>query len=162
MKSEKLSHEISLSGPALIELLRAVMDKGLPFRFRAKGVSMSPFIKDGDVITVSPLFGALPRRGDVVAYTHPQTQRLVVHRIVAKKGDYFIVKGDNTSNTDDLILKANILGHVTRVKRNGKKIIIGLGPERFLIALLTRRGLLFPLLYPLKQVVGSIIRRLVI
>jgi len=162
MKSEKLSNEISLSGPALVELLRAVLDKGMPFRFQAKGASMSPFIKDGDVIIVSPLSGALPRRGDVVAFTHPQTQSLVVHRIVAKKGDCFIIKGDNTSNTGDLILKANILGCVTRVKRDGKKIFMGLGPERFLIALLTRRGLLFPLLYPLKRMLGPIIRRLAI
>ena len=45
------------------------------------------------------------------------------------------------------------MGRVTRVERNGKEIFFGLGPERFLIAFLTRRGLLFPLLYPLWRMV---------
>ena len=141
MKSEKLSNEISLSGPALVELLRAVMDKGLPFRFRAKGASMSPFIKDGDVITVSPLSGALPRLGDVVAFTHPNTERLVVHRVVGKKGRYFLLKGDNVSRVENKVSRKKLLGFVNIVERNSKQVFLGLGPERFLIALLTRIGL---------------------
>jgi len=47
--------ELQLSGPSLVELLRSVLDKGVPFRFQAKGFCMTPFIKDGDVITVFPL-----------------------------------------------------------------------------------------------------------
>jgi hypothetical protein len=47
--------DLPLSGPALVHLLRAMMDKGAPVRFRAKGFSMSPFIKNKDVVTISPL-----------------------------------------------------------------------------------------------------------
>ncbi len=69
----KKGGELKLSGPDLIELLQAVLDKGVPFRFRAKGFSMTPFIKDGDVITIFPLEGSRPRLGDIVAFTHPVT-----------------------------------------------------------------------------------------
>jgi hypothetical protein len=47
--------ELFLTGPVFIELLHATLAKGVPFPFRARGSSMHPFIKDGDVITVSPL-----------------------------------------------------------------------------------------------------------
>ena len=87
------SGEFSLSGPALIKLLRAVLERGAPFRFRARGFSMSPFIRNGDVITVSPLSAASPRIGDVAAFIHPRTRRLVVHRIIGKKGVSFFHKG---------------------------------------------------------------------
>jgi signal peptidase I len=154
------SDEISLSGPALVELLRAVLDKGMPFRFQAKGVSMSPFIKDGDVITVSPLSGALPRRGDVVAFTHSGTGRLVIHRVVGKKGRYFLLKGDNASRVENTVPQKNLLGFVNIVERNSKQVFFGLGPERFLIALLTRIGLLSHVLPCLLKLVRPFTRRL--
>jgi signal peptidase I len=155
----KKGGELHLSGPDLIKLLQAVLDKGVPFRFRAKGFSMSPFIKDNDVITVSPLTDDSTRSGDVVAFIRPEMKKLVIHRVVGKEGEYFHIKGDNITDTDELIPIANILGRVTRVERNGKKIFFGLGPERFLIAFLTRRGLLFPLLYPIWRMVRPIFRR---
>ena len=155
----KKGGELQLSGPDLIELLRAVLDKGAPFRFRAKGFSMSPFIKDDDVITVSPLTDDSTRYGDVVAFIRPEMKKLVIHRVVGKKGEYFHIKGDNITYTDELIPVANILGRVIRVERNGKEVFFGLGPERFLIAFLNRRGLLFPLFYPIWQIMRPIVRR---
>ena len=155
----KKGGELKLSGVDLIELLRAVLDKGLPFRFRAKGLSMSPFIKDGDVITVSPLTDDSTRLGDVVAFIRPRMKTLVIHRVVGKRGEYFHIKGDNTLYTDELIPITNILGRVARVERNGKEVLLGLGPERFLIAFLTRRSLLLPLLSPVWKMVRPIVRR---
>ena len=48
----KKTEGLSLSGYVLIELMKAVLEKNVPFRFRGKGFSMSPFIRDGDVITI--------------------------------------------------------------------------------------------------------------
>ena len=155
----KKGDELKLSGPDLIGLLQTVLNKGMPFRFRAKGFSMSPFIKDNDVITVSPLTDDSTRSGDVVAFIRPEIKKLVIHRVVGKKGEYFQIKGDNITDTDELIPVANIMGRVTRVERNRKEIFFGLGPERFLIAFLTGRGLLFPLVYPLWRMVRPIVRR---
>ena len=125
----KKGSELQLSGSDLIELLRAVLDKGAPFRFRAKGFSMSPFIKDDDIITVSPLTDDSIRSGDIVAFIRPEMKKLIIHRVIGKKGEYFHIKGDNIPDTDELIPETNILGRLTRVERNGKEILFGLGPE---------------------------------
>jgi signal peptidase I len=157
---QRRGDEVSLPGPPLIELLRAVLDKGVPFRFQARGFSMSPFIKDGDLITVAPLKGASPGLVDVIAFTHAGTSRLVIHRVVGKRADSYLVKGDNTLDVDGFIPEANILGCVKKVERNGKKIILGLGLERFLIAFLTCRRLLFPVLRPVWILIRPLVKLL--
>jgi len=164
LKSQKLKSslfvrkggELSLSGPALVELLRAVLDKGKPFRFRAKGSSMSPFVKDGDIITVSPLTGDLPRLGEVVAYISAETGRLIVHRVIGKRGECCLIRGDSAGEKQEWVAEAYILGRVTRVERNGKMVSLGLGPERRLIAFLSRRRLS----WKLAHLFGRILRAL--
>jgi hypothetical protein len=151
--------ELSLSGPALTELLRSVLGQGLPFSFRATGASMSPFIRDGDKVTLSPLQGHTPRRGDVVACVGPGGQRLIVHRVVGKRGDSYLVKGDAASRVDGLVPREGILGCVTKVERDGKQVSIGLGPERFLLGDLTRSRFLMSLLLPVRWLVRRIMRK---
>ncbi len=132
--------EMPLSGQALLELMRAVLARGLPFRFCARGWSMAPFIRDGDVITVSPLQQA-PGFGEVVAFVRPGTESLVVHRVVARHGAASLVQGDAESEDADWpVLQESLLGRVTRVERNGRKVWLGLGPERAVIAWLSRLG----------------------
>jgi len=45
---------------------------------------MGPAIRDGDIITLSPLFSLIPRRGDVLAFRHPERPQMLVHRVLAK------------------------------------------------------------------------------
>jgi signal peptidase I len=149
-----------LSGAVLLELLRSVLEKGVPFRFQANGFSMSPFIRDGDVVTVSPLFDLTPHLGDVVAVIEPGTGRLVLHRVVEKKGSSYITKGDNIAKEDGLVPTENILGFVTKVERKGERVAVGFGPERILIAILNRRGLLAPLLIATRKLLPFSIKRL--
>ena len=65
--------DLPLSGRALVDLLSAVLNKGVPVRFQAKGFSMSPFIKNNDVVTISPWQGTRPGLGDIIAFVHPET-----------------------------------------------------------------------------------------
>ena len=147
-----------LSGNELFpELVKEVLGKGRDCRFQVKGHSMSPFIKDRDVVTISPLSGNSPGIGDVVAFIHPQNKRLLIHRVIRKEGEVYLVKGENASEADGLVKKENIFGVVRDVERGGKKVFIGLGPERFLIAFLARKGLLLPLMLPLWKIVRSIL-----
>lgn len=147
--------DLPLSNPAVIGLLRAVLAREKPFRFQARGASMSPFLKDGDVITVSPLSGD-PRLGDVVAYVSAETGKLVVHRIVGRMNGHYHIAGDGASGEQDRARRAEILGLITRIERRGKNIRLGLGLERRLIAVATRHrlirktaSLLWRLLHPL-------------
>ena len=131
--------EFSIDGQTFNQLLLEVLDKGQACRFQAKGFSMSPFIRNNDIITVSPLNNNSLVFGDVVAFITPETRKLVIHRIVGKKCTGFLVKGDSARwYAGDLISKEHIIGYVTRVERNGKRILLGYGPEKFLVALLNR------------------------
>jgi hypothetical protein len=155
----KKQDELSLSGAAFIALLRAVLDKGVPFRFRATGFSMSPFIRNGDVLTVSPLSGR-PRLGDVIAFVNQGTGGLAIHRVVGTSAGGCIIRGDNSSRDDGYVPEANMLGRITKVERNGKKILLGLGPERYLIAFLARKGLLIPLFLTVPRPLRTLLRRM--
>jgi signal peptidase I len=143
---------LPLSSRKLENLLRGVLEKGASFRFQAKGFSMSPFIKDGDLLTITPLLESPPRFGDVVVFVHLGTGKLTIHRIIGKKVGSYLTKGDNAPERDGFIPKADILGRVTNVERSGKCISLGLGPDRFIIAFVIRTGLL-PLLNPLWRLV---------
>jgi len=151
--------DLSLSGRALVELLQAVLHKGAAVRFQAKGFSMSPFIKNQDLVTISPLKRKRPGLGDIIAFAHPETEGLCIHRIVRKKDGFYVTKGDNLSEADECVPRENILGFVTRVERDGSRVFLGLGLERFLIAFLGWRGILFPLLLPLWKVVRPFLKR---
>lgn len=143
--------ELSLSGQALEELLRSVLAKGMCCRFCVKGFSMSPFIRDGDVVTVAPLGSGGLGLGDVVVFLSVRGGGPVIHRIVGKWDGSYLLKGDNLPESDGMVPPANILGYIKAVERNGKRISFGLGPEKVLIALLTRRGLLSPMLLPFRK-----------
>ncbi len=106
---------------------------------------MSPSIKDGDIVIVGPLKENAPRLGEIVAFIHPKTERLLIHRVVGKRNDLYLLKGDNVSDVDDLVPQANVLGSVRRAEREGRKVPLGLGPEGILIAFLNRMGLFLPL-----------------
>ena len=151
--------QLCLSGEALTELLRAVLAKGRPFRFRAVGWSMSPFLKDGDIITVAPLAGRRPRPGEVVAFLHPGTGKAAVHRIVRRKDGFYSVRGDNTDAPDGLLRADRILGVVTRVERGGRTVGGTGRAASAAVALLSRTGALARGLALSRRLAGGAKRR---
>ncbi len=128
---------------------------------------MSPFIRDGDVITVAPVLppdrnlhaSMAPSRsagkvaearngyiGQVVAFVSAPSPRLVVHRIIGRRESGFLIRGDNLSGpVTETIRPDDILGRVVRIERGSKRVWLGLGPERYAIAVLSRAGLLLPI-----------------
>jgi hypothetical protein len=116
---------LSLDGQALAGLMRAVLAKGKPFRFEARGASMHPIIRDGDIVTVRPLAGAAPAAGEVVAFVHPRTGGIHVHRIVGAGGPGFVLKGDNALGADGPVAPDAVLGRVARVERGGRTVRLG-------------------------------------
>lgn len=126
--------------------MRDVLARGIPFKFQARGSSMMPFIRDGDVITIAPLQRGGAGLGTIVAFTRPGNGILVVHRIVDISENLFFINGDNyPQNPDGWVPFENLLGRVVEVNRNGRRIWLGLGVERYLIAYLSRRNWLSPL-----------------
>jgi hypothetical protein len=107
---------------------------------------MTPFINDGDQITISPLFGRTPRVGEVIAFCHQDSNELVVHRVILCTKGNFVLKGDNESdNPGDQAPRIAIIGQVVRIDRGTRKVELGMGSERILVAWLSRKGWLIPL-----------------
>lgn len=151
--------ELRLSNEEFGEILRSVASERASLRFRAKGFSMSPFIKDGDVLTLSPLYGR-PKAGCIVAFIDSITGRPVIHRVLGTRGDsLFLVKGDNSRKIDGLVPMQNILGYVEKIERGGKRVRLGLGRERTLIAFFSRTDLLMICSIPIRKLIRSVARR---
>jgi hypothetical protein len=137
----KRGSDLFISGEDLLALMSVVLSTGASFRFQASGFSMNPFIKDGDTITISPASRVKPALGRVVASISPASNRLVVHRLIGRLGEAFLLQGDNSmGQADGFILPQNILGCVTRVERGGAPVFLGQGPERYLVAFFAKNG----------------------
>jgi signal peptidase I len=152
------SVELLLSNSDLVGFLKETLARDASFRFSVKGSSMYPFIRDGDVVLVSP-----PRRsiafGAPVALANPRTGQFVIHRVVGRRKDRYLIKGDNIPHPDGWMAREDILGIVSDIERSGRRATFGLGPERALIAILSRAGLL-PAIFFLWNLIPRSIRKL--
>lgn len=139
------TEQIELDSQGLASLIRATLTEATPISFDAPGRSMEPFIRSGDKIFVSRVTKPAIRRGDVLVYVHPQDGKVIAHRVIRIDGNHFLCKGDNVHLHDDgWIDFQDVLGRVRRVERNGKRSRLGFGPEKFIIALLSKQRLLVP------------------
>lgn len=150
---DNASNGFNIGNSDLIELIQDVLAQGSVFQFTATGSSMSPFIRSGDTLKIASLDGKRPLLGQVLAFLNPHNQKLMVHRLVAKKDSSWILRGDSYgSQSRDIVPTGSLLGVVTNIERSGTPIHFGLGFERVPIALLSRYHLLLPLMQALRTV----------
>ena len=109
------------------DLSTALLMDGYHVRFRAPGQSMSPTIRDGEVVLVAPVRAEEVRRGDIVLYRASERRCVIAHRVVCVergKGQArsFILRGDASVTCDAPIEASQILGRVAAVERDGRTI----------------------------------------
>ena len=102
-------------------LTTSILQDGKKVRFKAHGDSMHPFIQDGDVVEVRHVKSNKIKPGDIVLSRLPDG-RLVVHRVIQKYFDSFLIQGDALPYPDGLIPLHNIFGLVDAIFRQGKSI----------------------------------------
>ena len=106
-------------------LARAVLAGGLTLRFRARGISMHPFVRDGDALHVRAVVPEQVRTGDLIFFRNSR-DKLLVHRVVqrveADGGLAFVAKGDRVRLLDGLIPPEDVLGKVLARERRGKVV----------------------------------------
>ncbi len=117
-----------LSGESLADVLDAVLVTGAAFRFRVAGYSMTPTIRDGDIVVISPFKHLPPRVGEIVAFRHPHNRRLVIHRFLGMDHSLALCRGDNRDRFDDPVPEDLLAGVVTTIERGGKRRML---PDRF-------------------------------
>ena len=106
------------------EMIRELLGKGLCARFQARGASMSPAIRDGDMVEVAPAVARRLRPDDIVLAKSGHGFRL--HRLVLADvtSDAFTTRGD-CGRENDPVLKGNQILGVARAKevRVGRRIV---------------------------------------
>lgn len=127
-------------------LMEDVLVQGKPFKFKATGTSMTPFIKNGETITISPVTGNLTV-GDVGVYKDVQNKRVLIHRVTHVLPSGYVFKGDAFHNSDGFVAKTQVVGIVSSIGCNQRsfhfrnlipKRIMALCSELGLIALYNR------------------------
>jgi signal peptidase I len=100
------------------ELASQVLRRGRCLRIKARGGSMTPFLRDGDVALVAPAEAEAIRVGDVICYeTAPG--RLFLHRVVARQGARVVARGDALTSTAVISVR-RVLGTVRAIERQGR------------------------------------------
>ena len=117
------------------QILRALLDEGKAARFRASGTSMAPAIRNGEEVVVER--GGPLRKGDVVLFREPASQRMLAHRIVAIGPDGVLLRGDAAETCEGPVDPSMIVGRVIGVDRDGK--VHPLDTFRIRLHLLARR-----------------------
>ena len=126
---------------------------GYGLRFQAVGRSMLPAIQDGEIVHVKPVSADMLRIGDIVLLR--TDEQFKAHRIIRKRGQCFITRGDSGADTDGEIRCDQILGRVIAkepinsgrlVRLDGMKARLG-----FFAAELRRRGASFVIAHGERQ-----------
>jgi signal peptidase I len=110
---------------AFIEVVTDLLRRGHSVRFRARGGSMRPTIREGEAITVAPAPSHGIRRGDVILYR--SARGVIAHRVVrvARRPNgtrAFVPRGDASQSRDEAVEETAILGRVVTVERNGRTL----------------------------------------
>jgi hypothetical protein len=99
------------------ELAADLLRRGTPLRIKARGGSMTPFVRDGDVALVTPTAAGHVGIGDVICYETP-AGKLLLHRLIARDGDRLVAKGDALAFAE-ILDRTRLLGKVVAVERHG-------------------------------------------
>jgi len=119
------SEPVSCEGSEFEELATQLLGAGHAMRFRARGSSMYPLVRDGDILDVWPVGSAGADVGDVVLY-RSSGHGIVVHRVVGVrrlgKETVLLVKGDSVKTADPQVQESQVLGRVVNIERRGRRL----------------------------------------
>lgn len=88
-----------------------------PIVIKSYGQSMTPLLYDGDIVFIKRIAFSKVSVNDIVCAR--KREKVFTHRVIYKKGDYIVTKGDNNNLSDGKLYERNLIGVVYQVKRNG-------------------------------------------
>jgi signal peptidase I len=105
------------------EMVREILLSSRSLQLRAKGCSMLPTVRPGDVLVVERVDLQSIKTGDVVVTA--RDYEFVSHRVISIENDaeeLFITRGDTSAIDDSPVRQSDLLGRVTHVIRKGRVI----------------------------------------
>lgn len=108
-------------GIELANLFEEILTKGTDIRVRVTGSSMTPFLKGGEIVTISKTDRSDLCMGDLILFKNDKGLP-VLHRILRKRNRdnkrYYQAKGDGLIAPDKLIPESCILGKVYLIEKS--------------------------------------------
>ena len=119
----------------LSDAMRIVLEQGGEVSFVTSGFSMLPLLRNrmDTAFLHKPLRPI--RRGDVVFYRR-DNGKFVLHRVVGKRKDGFVLRGDNQREKEYGIRNDQILAILTAIRRGDKLIPMRSAWNRMYVAFL--------------------------
>ncbi len=113
------------------EIVTGLLRQNIAVHFQAKGPSMNPVIRSGDVVLVRPLAANEPKPGAICLYQ--AHGRLVLHRTIgrSKDADTFRFTGDAALHGEETVLRNDILGLAESLTRRGRERALDTALVRF-------------------------------
>jgi hypothetical protein len=108
----------NLEHPEFAALTAELLEGHDGLRFRARGRSMFPSIKDGDIIVIEKTDASRLRSGDVVML-RTADDSLLVHRVI-RTGSPLLTCGDGVVRPDPPCEPDLVIGRVRFVERSGR------------------------------------------
>jgi len=114
----------------LYDLANELVAAGASFRFTARGGSMYPFVREGDVLQVAPASFCELGIGDIVFYR--SGDRLLAHRVIGfvSEADQVRIRarGDGFLQEDPPVSASELVGRIETIYRpwRGKECVIRL------------------------------------
>ena len=152
----KKTETLNLKREDFASIAQGVLSRGRILKFKAKGGSMSPFIRNGDVVEVVPAKGKI-NLGDIILYRSSYGNP-VVHRVIQRNKESIITKGDSVPSSDEPILFEQVLGRVVAVEKNGWCIRLDRPMVKVLSILLALISPFSFLIYPSLRLVKRTVR----
>ncbi len=154
----KKNKTLDLKREDFTSITQKVLGREKTLRFKAKGISMSPLIKDGDILEIAPVNRGEIRVGDVIFY-RAEKGRTVAHRVIERIIEdgrlVFLAKGDSNVGEGEEVHPEKIMGRVRAIERNGRKTRIDYGLNRLMrISYL----MISPSLVKTRRVAGKLVR----
>ena len=146
---------LACDGQDFESLSSQILGSGRRLRFQARGSSMYPFVKDGDVLLIEPVDPSQTQIGDAAFYRDEQG-RIVVHRVVGtreKDGERTLtIRGDAVRGGASQVLASQVLGRVIAIERGVEEIRLDGGFRRWV-------SLGYVKLHPLGLWICDVLRR---
>lgn len=109
--------------PALASKIMQAMEKAGAVDFlMIDGISMEPFIKNGEKVIVNKKFSVV-ELGDIIHFKRDDQEGTFLHRVVKVDGNVITTKGDNRFSFDKPISFSQILGVVTAIENRAREKI---------------------------------------
>ena len=113
-----------LSNDLFFAWVEAEIAEGNPVRFRLKGQSMFPLLRNGrDIVVLYPCRQEELRPMDVVLFRYRGTH--VLHRILRREGERLLIQGDGSYVAREECTVADVVGIVrTIIRPSGKQVSV--------------------------------------